>query len=83
MCNLLHGSCWAFQGDLTLNNGLYGEWYQNGLRLGIEIVLNCPALAGLTEAISVPAAVVAMSGHRFHVAGVQNAFRVYAHVCTT
>ena len=30
--------------DLTLNGGLYREWYRNGLELGIEIILDYPDL---------------------------------------
>ena len=30
--------------DLTLNGGSYREWYQNGLELGLEIILNHPGL---------------------------------------
>ena len=30
--------------DLTLNGGLYRQQYQDGLRFGIEIILNYPAL---------------------------------------
>ena len=26
--------------DLILNGGLYREWYQNGCKLGVEIILN-------------------------------------------
>ena len=25
--------------DLAVNDGMYREWYQNGLKLGLEIIL--------------------------------------------
>ena len=42
MQGLEAGQFKATSPDLTLNGGLYREEYPNGLKLGIEIILNCP-----------------------------------------
>ena len=38
------GQSRATSPDLTLNGGLYREKYQNGLKLGFEIILHYPVL---------------------------------------
>ena len=42
LCRVHTGQFKATSPGITLSCGLYREWYQNGLKLGIEIILNTP-----------------------------------------
>ena len=46
---LLSGQLMATSPDLTLNGGLCREYYQSGLKLGIELILNFPVSFGVIE----------------------------------